>query len=47
VGCLAAGMAAGAGTIDNMDVLRHCAMVEVFGGVRAPSALGSFLRSFA
>jgi hypothetical protein len=46
VGCLVAGMAAGADSIDDMDVLRHGAMQEVFGGVRAPSTLGSFLRSF-
>ena len=44
--CLVAGMAAGAGSIDGMDVLRHGAMAEVFGGIRAPSTLGSFLRSF-
>ena len=29
-----------------MDVLRHGAMAELFGGLRAPSTLGSFLRSF-
>jgi hypothetical protein len=46
-GCLVAGMAAGADSIDDMDVLRHGAMPEVFGGVRAPSTLGSFLRSFS
>jgi hypothetical protein len=44
--CLVAGMAAGADSIDDMDVLRHGAMQEVFGGIRAPSKLGSFLRSF-
>jgi hypothetical protein len=43
---LVAGMAAGADSIDDMDVLRHGAMPEVFGGIRAPSTLGSFLRSF-
>ena len=46
VGCLVAGMAAGADSIDDMDVLRHGAMPDLFGGVRAPPALGSFLRSF-
>jgi hypothetical protein len=46
VACLAAGMAAGAGSIDDMDLLRHGAMETVFGGVRAPSTLGSFLRAF-
>jgi hypothetical protein len=44
--CLVAGMAAGADSIDDMGVLRHGAMAEVFGGIRAPSTLGSFLRSF-
>ena len=46
VSCLVAGMAAGAECIDDMDVLRHGAMAHLFGGVRAPSTLGSFLRSF-
>src|SRR5215831_13936204 len=46
VGCLVAGMVAGADSIDDLDVLRHGAMTAVFGGVRAPSTLGSFLRSF-
>ena len=46
VACLVAGMAAGADSIDDMDLLRHGAMTEVFDGVRAPSTLGSFLRSF-
>jgi hypothetical protein len=38
--CLVAGMAAGADSIDDMDVLRHGAMTEIFGGFRAPSTLG-------
>jgi len=42
---LVAGMAAGAGSIDDMDVLRHGAMGTLFGGIRAPSTLGSHLRS--
>ena len=46
IGCLVAGMAAGADSIDDMDVLRHGAMPDLFDGVRAPSTLGSFLRSF-
>ena len=46
VGCLVAGMAAGADSINDMGLLRHGAMPELFGGVRAPSTLGSFLRSF-
>jgi hypothetical protein len=43
---LIAGMAAGADSIDDMDRLRHGAMKLLFTGVRAPSTLGSFLRSF-
>jgi hypothetical protein len=46
VSCLVAGMAAGADSIDDMDLLRHGAMPALFGGIRAPSTLGSFLRSF-
>jgi len=46
VGCLVAGMTAGADSIDDMDVLRHGAMADLFGGIRAPSTLGTFLRSF-
>lgn len=46
VGCLVAGMAGGADSIDDMGVLRHGAMRTLFGGIRAPSTLGSFLRSF-
>ena len=46
VGCLVAGMAAGADSIDDMDVLRHGAMGALFGGVRAPSTLGSHLRCY-
>jgi len=38
-----AGMAAGADSIDDLDVLRHGGMPELFGGVYAPSTLGSFL----
>jgi hypothetical protein len=45
-GCLVAGMAAGADSIDDMGLLRHGAMGALFGGARAPSTLGSFLRSF-
>jgi Transposase DDE domain group 1 len=44
--CLAAGMIAGADSIDDMGLLRHGAMPALFGGVRAPSTLGSFLRAF-
>ncbi|TAN33253.1 IS1380 family transposase [bacterium] len=41
-----AGMLAGADSIDDLDLLRHGGMAKVFTGVRAPSTLGSFLRSF-
>jgi DDE family transposase len=43
---LVAGMAAGADSIDDMDLLRHGALPELLGGIRAPSTLGSHLRSF-
>ena len=46
VPALVAGMAAGADSIDDMDVLRHGAMSTLFGGTRAPSTLGSHLRSY-
>jgi hypothetical protein len=45
--CLVAGMAAGADSIEDMDLLRDGAMETAFGGIRAPSTLGSFLRAFA
>jgi hypothetical protein len=47
VACPVAGMAAGADSIDDMDLLRDGAMETVFAGVRAPSTLGSHLRSYA
>ncbi|WP_165984075.1 IS1380 family transposase [Streptomyces sp. YIM 98790] len=43
---LVAGMCAGADSIEDTDRLRHGAMPALFDGVRAPSALGTFLRSF-
>jgi hypothetical protein len=46
VGCLVAGMAAGADSIDDLDLLRHGAMRRLFGGIRAPSTLGSHLRAY-
>lgn len=46
IACLVAGMAAGADSIDDMGLLRHGAMTSLFGGVRAPSTLGSHLRSY-
>ncbi len=41
-----AGMVAGADLIEDMAVLRHGGMPRLFTGVRAPSTLGTFLRSF-
>ncbi len=46
VPALVAGMVAGADSIDDMALLRHGAMRRLFQGVRAPSTLGTFLRSF-
>jgi hypothetical protein len=46
VPCLVAGMIAGADSIDDMGLLRHGGMPALFGEIRAPSTLGSFLRSF-
>jgi hypothetical protein len=46
MGSLVAGMVAGADSIDDMDLLRHGGMGRVFAGVRAPSTLGTFLRTF-
>jgi hypothetical protein len=45
VPAIVAGMAAGADSIDDLDVLRHGGMPLLFAGVRAPSTLGSLLRS--
>jgi hypothetical protein len=45
--CLVAGMLAGADSIEDIDLLRHGALPRVFGGLRAPSTLGSFLRGFS
>jgi len=39
-------MVAGADSIDDMDLLRHGAMPGMSGGIRAPSTLGSHLRSY-
>src|SRR6476646_5780834 len=44
--CVVAGMLAGADSIDDLDVLRHGGMSKVLTGVRAPSTLGTFLRTF-
>jgi hypothetical protein len=44
---IVAGMVAGADSIDDLDVIRHGALPGLFGGIRAPSTLGTFLRGFA
>lgn len=41
-----AGMVAGADSIDDLTVIRHGALPVLFGGIRAPSTLGTFLRGF-
>lgn len=46
VAAIVAGMAAGADSVDDLDVIRHGGMKRLFSGVYAPSTLGSFLRSF-
>jgi DDE family transposase len=46
VPALVAGMVAGADSIDDLGLLRHGGMDRLFDGVRAPSTLGTFLRSF-
>ena len=40
------GMLAGADCIDDLDLLRHGGMARLFDAVRAPSTLGTYLRSF-
>lgn len=44
IGSIVAGMAAGADSFDDLDVVRHGAMPRLFTGIRAPSTLGTFLR---
>ncbi|MFE0028271.1 transposase, partial [Amycolatopsis sp. NPDC059021] len=41
-----AGMAAGADSIDDLDVIRHGGMSRLFTGMRAPSTCGNWLRGF-
>jgi hypothetical protein len=43
---IVAGMVAGADSIDDLAVIRHGALPQLFGGIRAPSTLGTFLRGF-
>ena len=45
VSALVAGMVAGADSIADMALLRHGGMHKLFAGVRAPTTLGTFLRS--
>jgi hypothetical protein len=46
VSSIVAGMAAGADSIDDLDVVRHGGLPRLFTGIRAPSTLGTFLRDF-
>ena len=41
-----AGMCAGADSIDDLDVVRSGGMKTLFGGVYAPSTIGTLLREF-
>ena len=43
---IVAGMAAGADSIDDLDVIRSGGMPRLFTGVYAPATLGQFLREF-
>jgi hypothetical protein len=45
VATVVAGMLTGADSIDDLDVVRHAGMRLLFGGVYAPSTLGSFMRA--
>jgi hypothetical protein len=45
ISSIVAGMAAGADSIADLDLVRHGGMGTLFGGVRAPSTVGSFLRA--
>src|SRR5919201_1819219 len=45
IGSIVAGMVCGADSIDDLDVIRHGALPGLFGGFRAPSTLGTFLRA--
>ena len=44
---LVAGMCAGADSIDDIDVVRSGGMTTLFGGVYAPSTIGTLLREFS
>jgi hypothetical protein len=47
VSTIVAGMATGADSINDLDVVRHSAMPRLFTGTRAPSTIGTFLRDVA
>jgi hypothetical protein len=47
IATIIAGMAAGADCIDELDVVRSGGLRRLFGGVYAPSTLGSFLRALS
>jgi Transposase DDE domain group 1 len=47
VATIVAGMVAGADSIDKMNIVRDAGTRALFGGVYAPSTLGSFLRTFS
>ncbi|MFC5112004.1 transposase [Kibdelosporangium philippinense] len=47
ISSIVAGMAAGADSISDLDVLRHGGMAGLFTGIRAPSTVGTFLRWFS
>jgi len=46
VSAIVAGMAAGADSIDDLDVIRSGGMKRLFGAVYAPATLGQFVREF-
>ncbi|MGH3669197.1 MAG: IS1380 family transposase, partial [Pseudonocardiaceae bacterium] len=46
IASVVAGMVAGADSIDYLGVIRHGALPGLFGGIRAPSTLSTFLRGF-
>ena len=46
IASIVAGMLTGADSIDDLDVVRHGGTGQLFSGIRAPSTVGTFLRSF-
>src|SRR5574342_5824 len=46
IATIVAGMVAGSDSIDDLNVVRQSGLGHLFGGVYAPSTLGSFLREF-